>query len=87
MRPVVVEVDALAEPLILLRTPAAATTETAASAAGLRGVCAKAAIVAGAKLRGVRLRGGEQVVVVVVAGGGAGDDRRYGASRTFASMA
>ena len=65
---VVVEVDALAQALILRSAATPAATAEASAAAGLRGIGAQAAVVTDAGVGGVRLRGGEQVVVVAVDG-------------------
>src|ERR1039457_6756624 len=65
MAPVVVEVDALAQPLVLLLRPSPAPTTAAASKSseGPR-VRTQAAHIARAGLRRIRLRSGEQMVVL-----------------------
>ena len=73
--PVVVEVDALPQTLILIPAPAAPAESTAPSAAGQRGVLAQAAHIAHAGLRRVRLRGGQQVIVVAIGRGAASEVR------------
>jgi hypothetical protein len=73
--PVVVEVDALAQSLILVPAPAATAKPSPSAPAGLRGVLANAAVIARAGLRGVGLRCRQQVIVIAVNRIASGDIR------------